>query len=155
MKITSNTIVTLSCQLLDTQGNIIDEGIEPLIYLHGGYGQIFKPLENELEGKKIGDTFSITIKAVDGFGEYDDALKVLESLDELPEELEIGMELDGYLDESPEDTIIYTVTHIDDTHATLDANHPLAGKDLVFTGSVSDIIPATEEMIDEILHHSH
>jgi len=134
---------------------MIDEGQEPLIYLHGGYGQIFKPLEEMLEGKQIGDTFRIEIKAADAFGEYDDALKVTEPLDELPEDLEIGMELDGYLDDSPDDIILYRVTNIDATSAVLDANHPLAGKDLLFEGSVTDIIPADEKMVEEIVSHSH
>jgi len=155
MKISSNTIVTLSCTLSDTSGNLIDEGQEPLIYLHGGYGQIFKPLEELLEGKQIGETFRIEIKAADAFGEYDESLKVTEPLDELPEDLVIGMELDGYLDESPDDIILYRVTHIDGESAILDANHPLSGKDLVFEGSVTDIIPADEKMVKEILSHNH
>lgn len=155
MNISANTIVTLSCTLSDTDGNLIDEGQEPLIYLHGGYDQIFKPLEEQLEGKQIGDTFRILIKAADAFGEYDDSLKVTEPLEELPEDLEIGMELDSYLDDSPDEVILYRVTHIDEENAILDANHPLAGKDLVFEGSITDIIKADESMIREIMEHTH
>ncbi|MBN2870355.1 MAG: peptidylprolyl isomerase [Campylobacterales bacterium] len=154
MTITKNTIVTLDCRLSDTSGNLLEESQE-LIYLHGGYGQVFAPLEEALEGKKIGDIFRVEIPAAQAFGEFDETLIVSESLDELPEDLEVGMEIDGYLEESPDDVIVYTVTDVSNGRATLDANHPLAGKDLVFEGSVAEIIEASEETVREILEHQH
>ncbi len=152
MTITKNTIVTLECHLSDTAGNLLEENQE-LIYLHGGYGQVFKPLEEVLEGKKVGDTFRVEIPAALAFGEFDEDLVVSEALDELPEDLEVGMEIDGYLEESPNDVIVYTVTEIAEGRATLDANHPLSGKDLVFEGKIEEIIEAGEETVREILEH--
>lgn len=152
MTITRNTIVTLGCRLSDTSGNLLEESQE-LIYLHGGYGQVFVPLEEALEGKKIGDTFRVEIPAAQAFGEFDETRIVSEALGELPEEIAVGMEIDGYMEENPEDLIVYTVTEISDGRATLDANHPLAGRDLVFEGSVQEIIEANEETVREILEH--
>lgn len=152
MTITRNTIVTLDCRLSDTSGNLLEESQE-LIYLHGGYGQVFAPLEEALEGKKIGDTFRVEIPAAQAFGEFDEALVVSESLDELPEEIAVGMEIDGYMEENPDDVIVYTVTEIADGRATLDANHPLAGHDLVFEGTVQEIIEASDDTVREILEH--
>lgn len=154
MTITKNTIVTLDCRLSETSGNLLEDSQE-LIYLHGGYGQIFKPLEEALEGKKVGDTFRVEIPAAEAFGEFDTNLVLTESLDELPEEIEVGMEIDGYIEENPDDTVLYVVTAVADGHATLDANHPLAGKNLVFEGRVEEIVEVSEEAVQEILEHAH
>jgi len=46
-----------------------------------------------------------------------------------------------------------TVIPLDDTTARLDANHPLAGKDVVFNVTVTEVENATE---DELAHgHTH
>ena len=136
MTITKDCIVTIDYHINDTEGNLLHEEEEPLIYLHGNYGHIFTTVEEALEGKKIGETFKIILSADKAFGQYDPERVITEELDELPEELEVGMEIDGYLDESPEDIVIYTVTEITETHATLDGNHPLAGMDMIFEGTV-------------------
>ena len=152
MTITKNTIVPLDCRLSETSGNLLEDSQE-LIYLHGGYGQIFKPLEEALEGKKVGDTFRVEIPAAEAFGEFDESTVVSESLDELPEEIAVGMEIDGYIEENQDDVIVYTVTEIRDGRATLNANHPLAGRDLVFEGTIEEIIQASEETVRQILEH--
>ena len=157
MTIAKNCIVTVDYHINDTEGVLLHEEEEPIIYLHGNYGHIFKAVEEALEGKSIGDTFKVVLSAQDAFGEYDPELVVTEALGELPEELCVGMEIDGYMDEESEDVTIYTVSEITDTHATLDGNHPLAGMDLVFEGEILDIHAANDEEIQEILnyHHEH
>lgn len=156
MKISHNCIVTLDYTVTTSDGTLVDEGKEPLTYVHGGYENIFETVEKGLEGKALGDTFKIPLTAAQAFGEYDDELLVLESLDNLPDDLSVGMQIEGYMDGDEEDTILYTVTEIrDDNHAVLDGNHPLAGINMVFEGTVTEIHPATQEEIDAILHHSH
>jgi FKBP-type peptidyl-prolyl cis-trans isomerase SlyD len=44
MTIKKNALVSLSLTLSDENGNAIEENDEDIIYLHGGYGQIFKKL---------------------------------------------------------------------------------------------------------------
>lgn len=157
MSITKNCIVTLDYHINDTEGNLLHEAEESLVYLHGGYGHIFPTVEKALEGKKIGEPFTITLSADKAFGEYDPSLVMTESLSELPVEVSIGMELDGYFDEDSDDVAIYTVTDINGDQATLDGNHPLAGMDLIFEGTVLDIHEATPEEIKEVLefHKDH
>ncbi|MCX6074159.1 MAG: peptidylprolyl isomerase [Campylobacterales bacterium] len=157
MTIAKNCIVTLDYHINDTDGNLLHEEEEPIVYLHGNYGHIFKAVEEALAGKSIGDTFKVILSAQQAFGDYDPALVVTEELSELPKELCVGMEIDGYMDEDSEDVTIYTVSEITSTHATLDGNHPLAGMDLVFEGKILDIHAANEEEIQEILnyHHEH
>ena len=55
MLIARNTVVTLNYSVRDTEGASIDEGTNPLVYLHGGYGGIFDRIEEELQGKAVGD----------------------------------------------------------------------------------------------------
>ena len=49
MLIARNTVVTLKYNVCDCDGGTIDEGTNPLVYLHGGYGGIFDRIEEELQ----------------------------------------------------------------------------------------------------------
>lgn len=153
MVIAKNRLVALKYRLTDEKGNILNEGHESIAYLHGEYGHIFPALEKELEGKKEGDIFHITLSPQEAFGQYQEDLVVTEALSELPEDLFVGMEVDGYMEENPEDILIYTVTHIYSDHAVLDANHPFAGVTLTFEGSIEEIQEISEQAIQEIMEH--
>ncbi|MDO9206658.1 MAG: peptidylprolyl isomerase [Sulfuricurvum sp.] len=155
MTITKNCLVTIDYHINDEEGNLLHEEEEPLNYLQGGYGHIFKAVEDALEGKKAGDTFRVTLTSEQAFGKYDPELVITEDLNELPEGITVGMELDGFMDEDSEDVTIYMVTEIEGDQVTLDGNHPLAGMDLVFEGTVLDVHTASEEEIHEILNHEH
>ncbi len=155
MTITKNTIITLDYTVTTPEGHMVDEGQEPLIYVHGGYNNIFAPIEAGLEGKSVGDSFEISVPAAEAFGLYDDTLVVTESLENLPEDIEVGMQIEGHMEGNEDDMLLYIVQKVADTHAVLDANHPLAGIDMVFRGSVSEIVPADEETIQRLLEHSH
>lgn len=148
MKVVNNSVVTLNYSVTDPDGVMVDDGKEPLVYLHGGYEDIFAKIEAALEGKSINDTVKVALQADEAFGEYDAELVQIEALANLPEEVEVGMELEGApAEESDEDeeTIIYRVTEIDGDKATLDGNHPLAGLALIFSCTVAAIRPATAE----------
>ncbi|MDP1785140.1 MAG: FKBP-type peptidyl-prolyl cis-trans isomerase [Sulfuricurvum sp.] len=155
MLVTKNCIVTVDYHINDSEGKLLHEETEPLMYLHGDYGQLFKAVEDALEGKKIGETFTVALSANEAFGAYDSELVVTENISELPEDLTIGMEIDGYMEDDCDDVIIYTVKEIKGKKATLDGNHPLAGMDLVFEGTVLDIHEADEKTIKEVLENNH
>ena len=148
MKVVKNSVVTLDYRVTYPEGVEVDDGQTPLVYLHGGYDDLFPKLEEALEGKAVGDTVTVRLHADEAFGEYDPELVQIESLDNLPEEVEVGMELEGApADESDEDEeiIFYRVTAIDGDEATLDGNHPLAGQPLVITCTVAAIRPASAD----------
>ena len=151
MKITKNILVNIDYRLTDADNNHLNPEEEELIYLHGGYGHIFQDLEDVLEGKEVGDTFKVTLAPSQAFGEYKEELVVKEPLSELPEDIFIGMELEGAEDED----LIYSVTHIEDDFALLNANHPLAGLTLTFEGTVTELQELNDEEIKEILEHEH
>ena len=147
-KITRNSVVTLAYTVVDADGNMIDEGREPLSYLHGGYDGIFLPIEVALHGRAVGDSVTVKLQPADAFGEYDPGLVHIVPVDELPQPLSVGMQIEGSPEDGgEEDRFFATVTDIAEGKAVLDANHPLAGISLVFAGTVQEIRPATAEEI--------
>jgi len=155
MPITKDCLVTIEFELRSSDGELLHTEEEPLMYLHGGYGQLFEKVEAALEGRSVGDDVSIALSPAEAFGEYDGSLLIEESLHELPDDLAVGMEIDGYLETHPDDVIIYTVKEIRGDEAVLDGNHPLAGRDIVFNATVRDVEPLEEEAVREILEHEH
>jgi len=149
MKISANTVVTLDYEVKDPQHEMVDPGERPLVYLHGSSG-IFPKLEAALDGKTVGDTVQVQLEPEDAFGEYDDELVTSELLQNLPEGVLVGMQLEGTGEHG---THIMSVTEIEDGRAVLDGNHPLAGVTLVFSCTVSEVRAATTE---ELAHgHAH
>ena len=151
MIVQKNSVVTLDYTVRDTQENIIDEGLESLIYLHGGYGDLFVALEEALDGKSKGESVSVLLTADNAFGDYNADLVLVEDRSAFDDDIFVGEHLEGPAEDDEEATLVYTITNITDDEVTLDANHPLAGMDVTFEATVLDIRVATEEEID----HGH
>ncbi|MBC8019129.1 MAG: peptidylprolyl isomerase [Verrucomicrobia bacterium] len=147
-QIVKNTVVTLSYDVTDTDGNVLDAGEEPLMYLHGGYDDVFAAIEQALQGKSVGDSVAVKKQPDQAYGEYDADLVLIESLDALPQPLTIGMQIEGEPEDAPEEVIFYRVTDIAEGKAVLDGNHPLAGIALVFTGTITAVRPASPSEIE-------
>ena len=147
-QIVKNSVVTLSYEVADPDGNVLDAGEEPLKYLHGGYDDVFSAIEHALQGKSIGDTVMVKMQPAQAYGEYDADLVLLESLDALPQPLTVGMQIEAEPDEASEGTVFYRVTDIAEGKAVLDGNHPLAGRALVFTGTVTAVRQASPAEIE-------
>ncbi|MDR0440462.1 MAG: peptidylprolyl isomerase [Candidatus Accumulibacter sp.] len=153
-QVIKNTVVTLDYNVTDPDGDLVDAGKEALVYLHGGYGDIFPKIEEALQGKRIGETVVIKMQPDEAFGEYDAELIEVEPREDFPEELQVGMLIEGMPEGGHEDDMsIYRVTEITDDRVVLDGNHPLAGMALIFTCTVTAMRPASAE---EIAHgHLH
>jgi FKBP-type peptidyl-prolyl cis-trans isomerase SlyD len=152
MRIEQGTVVTLSYELRDCDGNTVDEPGTELAYLHG-FGGIFPKVEEALEGKRVGHETSLTLDPDDAFGQYDAELLRVEPRERFPETLEVGMRFEGVPGNREDEALIYTVTDIAPDKVVVDGNHPLAGERLWFKCKVKDIRKATEE---EIAHgHVH
>ncbi len=136
----------------DSDGNLIDDGKHPLVYLHGGYDGVFPLLEEALHGKKMGEAFTVKLQPEDAFGDYDEELVLVEEASQFPENIEVGMSFER-IGEDGEDDMIYRITDIAEGKVVVDGNHPLAGVSLVFDGSVAEVRMASAE---EIAHgHVH
>lgn len=144
--------MTLSYRVWDPDGNLIDEGRQPLVYLHGGYDGIFPRIEEALEGASVGDELELKLQPEEAFGEYDETLVLVEPLSMFPEKVEVGMQFERVTDDG-EQEMVYTITDIADGKVVVDGNHPLAGMAIIFKCSVADVREASAA---EIAHgHVH
>ena len=152
MQIVKDSVVTLQSRVTDIDGNLVDEGTEPLVYLHGGYGGIFGKIEELLQGKEAGAAFEVGLQPEDAFGEYDAELVMIEPRNLFPDEIEVGMQFERGTEEGDDDEL-FTITDIADDKVVVDGNHPLAGMVLVFSGTVAEVRAASPE---EVTHgHAH
>ncbi len=152
MQVAKDTVVTLHYRVTDPDGNMIDDGHNPLVYLHGGYDGIFTRLEEALQGKTVGEQVEVKLQPEDAFGEYDADLVRVENLAMFPESIQVGMQFERATD-GDDDEIIYTITDIEGDRVVVDGNHPLAGTALVFSCTVAEVRAATAE---ELAHgHVH
>ena len=151
----NNKVVTFDYTLKDKEtGEVLDSSTvhgQPLTVLFGK-GQIIPGLESRMAGMKAGEKKTIEVPAEEAYGKKDESL-----IQQVPREyfkdieLEKGMPLQA---QTPEGQIInMIVIDFDDNVVTVDLNHPLADKDLVFEIEVKNVREATP---DEILHgHAH
>ncbi len=152
MEIVKNTVVTLAYTVKDPENQIVDDGSQPLVYLHGGYDGIFPAIEEALHGKKTGDKFQIKLQPEEAFGDYDESLVQIEDISLFPPDIEVGMSFERVGEEDDED-MLFRITDIADGKVVVDGNHPLAGTALLFDITISDVRMATAE---ELSHgHAH
>jgi FKBP-type peptidyl-prolyl cis-trans isomerase SlyD len=154
-EVVKNSVVTLDYNVTDPDGDLVDAGEEPLVYLHGGYDDIFPMIEEALHGKRIGDTVVVKMQPEQAFGEYDAELIEIEPREDFPSEIVVGMQFEGLPEDGrDEDALIYRVTDIAEDRVVLDGNHPLAGMALIFTCTVTAVRPASaEEIAHGHIHH--
>ena len=151
MLIARNTVVTLKYHVTDTDGTSIDEGTAPLVYLHGGYGGIFDRIEEELQGKDVGDALEVKLEPEDAFGEYDAERVAIEPRQLFPDNIEVGMQFERGAEDGESEDGLFTITDIADDKVVVDGNHPLAGIALLFSCTVTNVRAATTEEIS----HGH
>lgn len=147
-QILRNMVVTLDYNVKNTEGEIVDEGREPMVYLHGGYNDIFPKIEESLHEKCVGETVTLNLQADEAFGEYDPELVQVEPRTIFPKDLQVGMEFEGGQAGDEDSFVVYRVTAVEKNKVVLDGNHPLAGMALIFSCTVTDIRPASEEELE-------
>jgi FKBP-type peptidyl-prolyl cis-trans isomerase SlyD len=154
MQISRNSVVTISYQLAEPDGTVLEKSDSPLTYLHGGYEGIFPLVEEALQGKSVGDSASVRLEPDDAFGDYDEELIRVEPRNLFPATVSVGMQFEGAAEGSDDgEYILYTVTDVAEDKVVVDGNHPFAGKALQFDCTVVEVRPATKE---ELTHgHVH
>jgi FKBP-type peptidyl-prolyl cis-trans isomerase SlyD len=154
MKIDKDTAVTLSFKVADASGKLLDSGSEPMVYLHGGYDNIFPKVEEALQGQEAGFQVTLNLSAADSFGERDEALVTTIDKKDFPPGVKVGGQLQGRAEDGQD--IVFNVLKIKGPVVHLDGNHPLAGKALRFTVKVIDVRAATaEEIAHKHVHGEH
>lgn len=116
-----------------TTGEVFDssQGRAPLEFTLGG-GQMIKGFDEAVDGMELNEQKTVTIPSAEAYGEKRDELIQEISRDQLPEDMqpEIGQKLMATNDLGHQTQV--SVTDVSDSAITIDANHELAGKDLVF-----------------------
>lgn len=153
MEINQQCVVALTWKLQDTLGEELDVLDEPVEFLIGGH-DLFKKIEEALQGHGVGATVALQLEPEEAFGDYKEQLVFLESRQLFPPELEEGLTIEGSAlppgcnPDAPKD-VLYTVTELYPEHVVLDGNHPLAGIALRLTIKVEGVREATEEEIGQ------
>jgi FKBP-type peptidyl-prolyl cis-trans isomerase SlyD len=151
MEITPQCIVALTWTLEDTLSETLDILEKPVEFLIGGI-DLFKKIEDALQGHSTGATIQIQLEPEEAFGDFNEKLVFLESLELFPQGLEEGMLIEGSAlpqgcnPAAPKD-VLYTVTELYPEHVVLDGNHPLAGIALRLKLRVEAVREATAEEI--------
>ena len=142
----SNRVISIEYTLNDANTNEkLDSnvGANPLEFI-SGMGQIIPGLEKELVNLGAGEKADVMVEPVDGYGEYND-----EAVQNLPKEqfagidLVEGMSLYGTGEQG--ETVQVTVKTVGESDVTIDYNHPMAGRSLMFTVAVLEVRDATAE----------
>jgi FKBP-type peptidyl-prolyl cis-trans isomerase SlyD len=154
MAITKDQVVALRFTLSEVGGEVLDGSVEhPIEYLHGGYEDMLEAVEAALEGKEIGATIDLTLQPADAYGVRDEDLVRVEDREDFPADVEVGAMFEAEMEDGEE--MVFTVTALTETHVTVDANHPYAGKTVRFEAEVVGLRAATDEELAHGHAHSH
>ena len=119
-------------------GTLTDETVfdssrerEPIEFTVGA-GQMIAGFDAAVEGMKVGEAKKITIPTDEAYGPVSPEAMFKVPKEQLPQGMEpqVGMQLEAAQEDGRKQMLVVAEVH--ETEVTLDANHPLAGKDLVF-----------------------
>lgn len=129
---------------------------DPFVFI-SGFGTTIPSFEKQIENLAKGDSFDFTIPQTEAYGEY-----VAERVIELDKQI---FHINGKFDESQiyvgaiiplqnEDgnRFMGNVLEITDSKVKVDLNHPLAGCDLQFQGTITECRDATDEEIVKMIN---
>ena len=131
-----------------TDGQTFDksEGREPLEF-EVGSGMVIKGFDDGVTGMSVGDKKTINIPFNEAYGPKNPDMIIDMPKDRFPKdiELEIGMPLAMSDGQGQQFEVI--VTQLKEESVVLDANHPLAGQDLIFDLELIEIVGGTPLII--------
>ena len=136
--IENDKVVSIHYRLFDNANNeLLDESHDPLEFL-AGKQNIIDGLEKDILGLSIGEEKNVIVAAKDAYGEYDES-----ALKEIPMDQFSGIDLkEGmtiYAHDENNQSRPVMIKSFNDRNATVDYNHPLAGKELMFFVTVASI----------------
>jgi FKBP-type peptidyl-prolyl cis-trans isomerase SlyD len=153
MPITANMVVQFNYTLKEADGTELESSAagHPMTYLHG-HDSLLPGLEKALEDKNAGDKFSATLTPDMAFGELKEDSEQRIPISQLrgSKKWEPGMQA---VIQTPHGHQQVTILKVGHTMATVDTNHPMAGKTLIFDIEIIDVRAASAE---ELTHgHAH
>ena len=96
-----------------------------------GSGMVIPGFDKAVMGHEVGDKFSVNIPAAEAYGEWQEEMLIPVPVERVPANIkpQVGMQL--HMSNGQREFEV-TVREVNETHVILDANHPMAGKDLNF-----------------------
>ncbi|KMY66301.1 peptidylprolyl isomerase [Desulfocarbo indianensis] len=121
-------------------GTVFDssQGGQPLEFTAGG-ADLIPGVSQAVVGMAPGETKTVEIAPADGYGQRQEGMEQKVAREMLPPQVKEGDPLQA---QAGDQTIVVWVKELGEQEAVLDANHPLAGKTLVFDLEMVSIIPA-------------
>ncbi len=117
-----------------TSGVVFDSsaGREPLEFTLGS-GMVIAGFDSGITGMQVGEKKTVHIPVAEAYGPSDENLVFEFNRSDLPKDIpfEVGMQLNMHADGEGQ-VVPVTVTSVSEDKISVDANHPLAGQDLVF-----------------------
>jgi FKBP-type peptidyl-prolyl cis-trans isomerase SlyD len=144
-------VLSFNYILKDDKGQVLDASTEgPMAFLEGA-SQIIPALEDQIKEMAVGEKKIVKLKAKDAYGEFSEKMTMKVPKEELAH---LKIDVGGFLEVQVSDQVkVVCIAEITDQEVTLDANHPLAGRDLEFDIEMVETRAATEE---ELSHgHAH
>jgi FKBP-type peptidyl-prolyl cis-trans isomerase 2 len=138
---TGDTVkIHFTCKLED--GTVFDTsaGKEPLDFVIGEH-QVMPGLEEAVIGLTSGESKSFIIAPDKAFGPHlPEKVHIVEA-DQFPRDLQPAVDMKFEIKQEDGKTTVVRVTDVSESHITLDTNHPLAGKGLIFDIEIVEINP--------------
>ncbi|GAA5316703.1 MAG: peptidylprolyl isomerase [Candidatus Pelagadaptatus aseana] len=153
MNIEKDKVVSFHYTLNEPGGEIFENSKDstPVLYLHG-HGSMLPGLEEAVAGKSAGDLVEVTLAPEKAYGQRKEG-----AIQRVPKKhlltkgkLAPGMIVEVNTEHGPQDAMVVKVGL---KNVDIDANHPLAGKTLVFNIEVVEVRDATAEELDH--GHAH
>ena len=140
-KVKENDVVKVHYTGKLVNGQVFDSSLErePL-QVELGKGQLIPGFEKGLIDMEVNEKKTITIEKKDAYGEVNEDFFHKVAKSELPEDIkpEVGMGLVGSNADGSEQQ--FTIAKVEEDAIIIDANHPLAGHDLVFDLELVEIL---------------
>ena len=121
-------------------GEVFDSSRErgPLSF-EVGAGQMIKGFDDAVVGMDVGESKQITLAPEDAYGHRNEEMLVELPTTSFPEDMELEMGLQLQLTNQNGQPVPATVVQIGDENITMDVNHPMAGKTLVFDIEIVEV----------------
>ena len=118
------------------------QGRDPLEFTVGG-GQVIKGFDQGVMGMQVGDKRTVEIEVTDAYGEKNEEMVIEFPKTQFPPDMkpEVGMQL--MMNNGEGQSFPVLVKEVKEESVLLDANHPLAGENLIFDIELVEIVPTS------------
>jgi FKBP-type peptidyl-prolyl cis-trans isomerase 2 len=118
------------------------EGRDPLEFTVGS-GQVIKGFDDGVRGMSPGQKKTVEIPVVDAYGEKNEEMIIEFPKNQFPPDMkpEVGMQL--MMNNGQGQSFPVNIVEVKEETVLLDANHPLAGQDLIFDLELVEIVPVS------------